>query len=86
MGFPVPGKRWFSGVLSEPVKDLLHSQNVRERGIYKLDKIYADLKRQKDGAGDVSTELFRVVQFEILNQDGWSQNLAPPDLPMECRS
>lgn len=78
MGFPVPVKRWFSDVLYEPVNDLLHSRSVRERGIYNLDKIYADLKRQKEGRGDVSEELLRVVQFEILFKDGLGHDAAPP--------
>ncbi len=78
MGFPLPEKRWFSDVLYEPVNDLLHSRSVRERGIYNLDKIYADLKRQKEGRGDVGEELLRVVQFEILFKDGLGHDAAPP--------
>jgi asparagine synthase (glutamine-hydrolysing) len=64
-GFPVPAKQWFAGELIEQVEDLLESQEVRERGIYNLDKIRKDYALHKKGLTDISAKLFDVVQFEL---------------------
>jgi asparagine synthase (glutamine-hydrolysing) len=64
MGFPAPSKRWFADALQRPMHDLLDSQRVRERGIYKPDVIRRDLRLQKEEHHDVSGQLFKVFQFE----------------------
>jgi hypothetical protein len=35
MGFPIPARKWPRGELYGPVRELLESREVRERGIYK---------------------------------------------------
>jgi len=65
MGFPTPAARWFREDLREPILDVLHRQATRERGIYRLDRIMADLERHRKAEIDVSSELFRIAQLEI---------------------
>jgi len=67
-GFPVPGKDWFASCLSQQVEDLLESQQVRERGIYKLDQIRKDYDLHKKGLSDISGRLFDIVQFELWSR------------------
>jgi asparagine synthase (glutamine-hydrolysing) len=67
-GFPVPARQWFASALSEPVQDLLESQQMRERGIYNLDRIRKDYALHKDGLKDVSNSLFNVIQFELWSK------------------
>ncbi len=64
MGFPTPTSRWFREQLFEPVSDMLRSRNVAERGIYRVDRIVADLDRHRRGEANVAHRLFDVVQFE----------------------
>ena len=73
-GFPVPAKEWFAADLSEQVQDLLETQQLRERGIYNLDRIRKDYELHKKGLIDVSDRLFNVVQFEL-----WSKLNDSPD-------
>jgi asparagine synthase (glutamine-hydrolysing) len=64
MGFPVPSKNWLAGALYAPVRDLIASQHVRERGIYNIDSIALDLERHRRKEIDVSWEVFNIAQFE----------------------
>jgi asparagine synthase (glutamine-hydrolysing) len=70
-GFPVPSKKWFGVDFSDRVRDLLESQQIRERGIYKLDRIRKDYDLHRKGAIDISDKLFNIVQFEL-----WSKTFA----------
>ena len=70
MGFPIPARRWFAEALYEPTQDLLGTQQLRERGIYRVDAIRKDLQRHRDGLIDVSSQLFNIVQFEIWSKLG----------------
>lgn len=65
MGFPTPSKQWFANALYEPLQDLLHSQEARERGIYNLSTICKDLERHRQDEVDISSGIFNVAQFEI---------------------
>jgi asparagine synthase (glutamine-hydrolysing) len=67
MGFPTPAQEWFSGPLYEPLRDLLSSQKTRERGIYNMDAVLADLDRQhqSQGQGAISAPLFAIAEFEL---------------------
>lgn len=69
-GFALPIKQWFASELSEPLQDLLESQQVRERGIYKLGRIRKDYELHKKGLIDISAKLFDVVQFELWSSPG----------------
>jgi asparagine synthase (glutamine-hydrolysing) len=68
MGFPTPTKEWFSGRLYASIQDILHSREVRERGIYNMGVIRRDLELHRDGKIDVSTKLFNLAQFELWSK------------------
>ncbi len=66
MGFPTGSRKWFAHDLYEPVRDLLGSKAVRERGIYDCSAILADVERHRRGEVDVANRLFHIVEFELL--------------------
>jgi asparagine synthase (glutamine-hydrolysing) len=65
MGFPVPSRAWFIDALHGPALDLLHSAATRDRGIYDVRRVVADLGRHKSGEIDISARLVRLAQFEL---------------------
>ena len=67
MGFPTASKKWFAHDLYEPLRDILGSRAVRERGIYHVGALIADLDRHRRGEVDLSNRLFHVAEFEILS-------------------
>ncbi|MBA3753255.1 MAG: asparagine synthase (glutamine-hydrolyzing) [Nitrospira sp.] len=67
MGFPTASKKWFSHDLYEPLRDILGSRTVRERGIYNADALLKDLDRHRRGDVDLANRLFHVAEFEILS-------------------
>lgn len=71
MGFPTPVNKWLAGDLYKPLKDVLSSQEARERGIYHVDQLLSDLDRHERGIVDISAQLFNVAQFET-----WAGNLS----------
>lgn len=70
MGFPTPFRQWLASELYAPVRELLASREVRERGIYHVEAMLRDLDAHRRGEIDVSDRVFRVVQFEL-----WSRML-----------
>jgi len=54
--------------LFEPVADLLKSREMRERGIYDINTISADLDRHRRGDIDAADRLFDVAQFELWSR------------------
>lgn len=64
MGFPVPSRNWIANALYEPMRDIVNSRQVRERGIYNVDAIVADLERHRRGEVDLNWGLFNIAQFE----------------------
>jgi asparagine synthase (glutamine-hydrolysing) len=70
MGFPTPINKWLGDELYKPLKDVLSSQEARERGIYDVDVMLKDLDRHQEGSVDLSGPLFHVAQFER-----WASNL-----------
>ncbi len=68
MGFPTASKKWFAHDLYEPLRDILGSQAVRERGIYNTTLVLADLDRHRRGEIDCANRLFHVAEFEILSE------------------
>lgn len=67
MGLPTSSKKWFAHDLYEPLRDLLGSKGIRERGIYNADVVLADLERHRRGEIDVANRLFHVAEFEIVS-------------------
>ena len=67
MGFPTASKKWFAHDLYEPLRDILVSRAVRDRGIYNANVLVADLDRHRRGEVDVANRLFHVAEFEILS-------------------
>ena len=67
MGFPTASKKWFAHDLYEPLRDVLGSQTVRERGIYNAKVILADLERHRKGEVDFANRLFHIAEFELLS-------------------
>jgi asparagine synthase (glutamine-hydrolysing) len=65
MGFPVPAKTWFSGVLYDRVHELIEARETRERGIYDLKEVRRDLELHRQGRVDISPKLFQLVQMEM---------------------
>ncbi|ALA59792.1 asparagine synthase (glutamine-hydrolyzing) [Nitrospira moscoviensis] len=76
MGFPTPVNKWLARDLYKPLKDILSSQEARERGIYQVDEVLKDLDRHQQGALDVSGRLFNVAQFET-----WAENMKQNPVP-----
>ncbi len=68
MGFPTASKKWFAHDLYEPLRDVLASRTLRERGIYNTNALIADLDRHRRGEADFSNKLFHVAEFEILSE------------------
>ena len=67
MGFPTASKKWFAHDLYEPLRDILSSRVVRERGIYNAGALLTDLDRHRRGEVDLANRLFHVAEFEILS-------------------
>ena len=67
MGFPTASKKWFAHDLYEPLRDILGSRAVRERGIYNAGALIKDLDRHRQGEVDLANKLFHIAEFEILS-------------------
>ncbi len=67
MGFPTASKKWFAHDLYEPLREILASRTLRDRGIYNTGALIADLDRHRRGEADFSNRLFHVAEFEILS-------------------
>ena len=80
MGFPTAGQKWFAHDLYEPMADLLSSRAVRERGIYNVQAVVADLARHKRGQVDVNHDLFHLAEFEIMAQFSGGDSVSPVDM------
>lgn len=79
MGFPTPAQKWFAGPLYEPLRDLLGSQQTRERGIFKVDRLLADLDRHHRGEGAMAAQVFDLAEFELwCRQSEREQQTLPP--------
>jgi asparagine synthase (glutamine-hydrolysing) len=65
MGFPTPLHTWLTGVLAEPLRDIVGSRAARERGIYNVDEIMSVLQNNQPIAPESALRLFHVAQFEL---------------------
>jgi asparagine synthase (glutamine-hydrolysing) len=77
MGFPSPVRSWFRGPFYEALQDMLGSAAVRERGIYNVATIRADLERHRRGTVDVGGALFNIGQFERWLSTTSGQTIVP---------
>lgn len=68
MGFPFPADKWMFNGLSESLLGLLDSRAARERGIYNLASIRADIEKKNSANPSMPIDAFNIVQFEIWNQ------------------
>lgn len=68
MGFPTPVGQWFRTSLFSHMRDILVSQDARERGIYNLPAIIKDFECHQAGQIDASQRLFNVAQVEIWHR------------------
>jgi asparagine synthase (glutamine-hydrolysing) len=66
MGFPTPMAAWFKGPLHEQVREIVHSREFKERGIYNLPAIERDLERHRRGEINVDTQIWDIVQWDKI--------------------
>ena len=71
-GFPVPVREWIATGLYEPLHALLSGKAARERGIYRTERVLADLERTRRGDSEPAGALVRMAQFEL-----WAERLQP---------
>ena len=65
MGFPTSLHTWVTGVLAEPLRDILASRAARERGIYKVDEMLRLLQNGHRIEPRDALRLFHVAEFEL---------------------
>ncbi|HYT05039.1 MAG TPA: asparagine synthase (glutamine-hydrolyzing) [Gemmatimonadales bacterium] len=65
MGFPTSLHMWVTGVLAEPLHDILTSRGARERGIYSVDEILRSLAKNHRIEPEAALQLFHVAEFEL---------------------
>jgi len=78
MGFPVPTGRWFGRELYEPVRDLLGSQAVRDRGLYDQRALLRELDRGRGSEVANHAILFRAANVETWFSMLGARRCAPP--------
>lgn len=87
MGFPSPVQSWFRGPFYDALQDTLGSATMRERGIYNVEAIRADLERHRRGDATIGNALFNVAQFERWMALTQREELASPsDRPTALRA
>jgi len=65
MGFPTSLHTWVTGVLAEPLRDVLASRAARERGIYNVDEMLRLLQNGHRLEPQAALRLFHVAEFEL---------------------
>jgi asparagine synthase (glutamine-hydrolysing) len=79
MGFPTSLHTWLTGVLAEPLRDILGSQAARQRGIYDVDEISRALRNPRSIKPRAALKLFHVAEFELWHGiDHCSEVVQPP--------
>ncbi len=64
MGFPVPLKEWYRDELNTFVKDIFHSQSVRERGFMNADAVLKNF----DKSSRFSRKTWGLISLELWHQ------------------
>jgi asparagine synthase (glutamine-hydrolysing) len=78
MGFPTSLHTWVTGVLAEPLRDILASRAARERGIYNVEHMLRPLQNQQRIEPWDALRLFAAAQFEL-----WHEMHRDPTLGVE---
>jgi asparagine synthase (glutamine-hydrolysing) len=65
MGFPTSLHLWLTGVLAEPLRDILASRAARDRGIYNVEEIVSVLRNNHRIEPWDALRLFYVAEFEL---------------------
>jgi len=65
MGFPTSLHTWMTGVLAEPLRDILTSRAARERGIYNVEEMLRALENGHRVEPGAALRLFHVAEFEL---------------------
>ncbi len=65
MGFPTSLHTWVTGVLANPLRDILASRAARERGIYDVDEMLRLLQNGHRIEPRDALRLFHVAEFEL---------------------
>ena len=65
MGFPTSLHTWVTGVLADPLREILGSRAARERGIYNMKEILRPLENHRPVAPLDALRLFCAAQFEL---------------------
>jgi asparagine synthase (glutamine-hydrolysing) len=65
MGFPTSLHTWMTGVLAEPLRDILTSRSARERGIYNVEEMLRALENGHRVEPEAALQLFHVAEFEL---------------------
>jgi asparagine synthase (glutamine-hydrolysing) len=65
MGFPTSLHTWVTGVLAEPLRDILASRPARERGIYNVEEMLRPLQNHHRVDPWDALRLFAVAQLEL---------------------
>ncbi len=76
MGFGVPLKYWFRRPLADFARDVLLSQQVRERGIFRTQELKVLLDEHAQGSRDFSTKIWALLFFELWCQTWLDQPVA----------
>jgi asparagine synthase (glutamine-hydrolysing) len=78
-GFAAPVDYWLAHDLREMVDDLLSTSQIRERGLFKPEKIHALVDEHRRGSHDWSMQIWQFLTLELWARmflDGGSRKLA----------
>ena len=69
MGFPVPLNNWFGGHFNKYAKEILLSDEAKERGIYNIDNIEKWLKNNKLSTNhSFAMKIWMLINLELFNK------------------
>jgi asparagine synthase (glutamine-hydrolysing) len=67
-GFAIPLAQWMRGPLLPMMRDLVHSQAFRERGVYRVAGVQQCLQRHVEGVQDHGELLWTVLNYELWSR------------------
>jgi asparagine synthase (glutamine-hydrolysing) len=78
-GFAAPVDYWLAHDLKEMVDDLLSVSQLRQRGLFRPERVRAMIDEQRQGTNDWSMQIWQFLTLELWMRmflDGGSQKLA----------
>ena len=78
-GFAAPVDYWLANDLKEMVDDLLSESQIRNRGLFRPEKVRAYVDQQRSGAQDWSMQIWQFLTLELWTRmfiDGGCRQLA----------